>query len=245
MKKFLLLCAVALCLAATVSAQRDKRPHFGSKQNNEAIETWKYVADNNKKDEHEWAKAVYQEYGVNADGAIQHRYVINATDSFDIPKVMNLTKLWLEKAFTTPNDSIVLFDVDKRIVKAKVVLLGLGDAYGFGGFAATASEAHVSVPVELTFQFKENRMRYEAKIERFVLNSSDWVRDVVNKSMPVTDCYPINANAKHKDSFSRAFINTNAKCLTSCRDYINYLNTHFGDKVTQPKPKAKKEEDNW
>ena len=47
MKKFLLLCAAALCLAATVSAQRDKRPHFGSKQNNEAIETWKYVADNN------------------------------------------------------------------------------------------------------------------------------------------------------------------------------------------------------
>lgn len=172
MKKLVLSIVAVLALATTLTAQTN-RQHFGSKQNNDAIETWKYVADNNKKDEHDWAKAVYHEFGLNSANEIQHRYVINARDSFDIPMIMGLTKMWLERAFTTPTDSIVEFDIDKRIIRAKVVLLGLGDAYGFGGFAATNSEAHVTIPMELTFRFKENRMRYEATISKFILNSSD------------------------------------------------------------------------
>lgn len=244
MKKTILLTMVMVGMCLGSMAQNAKL-RFGSKQNNDAIETWKYVADNNKKDDHEWAKAVYHEFGLNSDDAIQHRYVINATDSFKVSMVMGLTKMWLEKAFSTPRDSIVEFDVDKRIIKAKVYLLGLGDAYGFGGFAATNSEAHVTIPMELTFQFKENRMRYVATISNFILNSSDWVKDVVNQSLPVAKCYPVNSSGKHKDSFSRAFINCNAKCLTSCRDYINYLNTHFGERP-QPQVQPKKSaDDDW
>lgn len=234
----------ALGFATAVSAQTGKQ-HFSSRDNNSAIETWKYVADNNKTNEHDWAKAVYKEFGLNDAGEIQHRFVVNARDSFDIPMVMTYTRMWLEKAFTTPTDSIVMYDVEKRTIKAHIKLVGLGDAYGFGGFAATNSEAHVTIPMDITIQFKENRLRYEARIANFILNSSDWVKDVVNKSLRVTECFPVNSKAKHRDSFSRAYINGNAKCLTTCRDYINYLNTHFGEK---PKPQLedkKKSEDDW
>lgn len=245
MKKTILFVAMALAgFCPSLFAQSSKL-HFGSKQNNDAIENWKYVADNNKNDEHDWAKAVYREFPLSSADEIQHRYVINATDSFKVSMVMGLTKMWLEKAFATPNDSIQVYDVDQRVIKAKVYLLGLGDAYGFGGFAATSSEAHVTIPMELTFQFKENRLRYEARIATFILNSSDWVKDVVNKSIPVTECYPVKSNSGHKDSFARAFINCNAKCLTSCRDYINYLNTHFGDKVKPQLQPKKSADDEW
>lgn len=236
-----LIFAMAFCVSAQGQGQR-----FGSKQMNIAIETWKYIADNNKKDHDEWSKAVLQEFGITDEGEIRHAYVINARDSFNVEKVMNLSKIWIEKAFTTPGDSIVEYDVANRVIKARVMLLGMGDAYGFSGLGATASEAHVSIPLELTLQFKENRLRYDARINTFVLNSSDWVRDIIDKATPITDCYPIKSTGKHKDSYSRAFINGNAKCLTSCRDYIVFLNTHIGEKPKQAELEAKKKaEDDW
>ncbi len=243
MKKIILLAVALVCFGITLQAQSNDL-RFGSSQNNEAIESWKYVADNNKKDEHDWAVAVYREFPLNANGEIQHRYVINATDSFNVVAMMGLTGKWLEKAFAIPADSIQS-DHNSRVVKAHVILKGLGDAYGFGGFAASSSEAHVTVPMELTFQFKENRMRFCARIQNFILDSSDWIKDVVNMTVPVEQCYPANSKGKHKDSFSRAFINANAKCLTACRDYITYLNTHFGEK---PKPQLvpkKSADDDW
>ncbi len=243
MKKIILLSLALLAFGASLQAQTDGL-RFGSSQNNEAIETWKYVADNNKKDEHDWATAVSHEFPLNAAGEIQHRYVINATDSFNVAAMMNITSKWLGKAFALPGDSVKT-DLANHVIRANVRLLGLGDAYGFGGFAATSSEAHVTIPMELIFQFKDNRLRFCARISNFILDSSDWVKDVVNKSIPVDQCYPVNASGKHKDSFSRAFINANAKCLTTCRDYINYLNTHFGEK---PKPQLvpkKSADDDW
>lgn len=241
MKKIIFLAAILFAMVVNADAQQ--RIHFGSKQNNESIEAWKYVADNHKNDNHDWAKAIYQEFGLNDEGAIRHAFVINATDTFNVNNVMALTKMWLMRAFTTEGDTIVEYDVNKRIIRAKVALVGMGDAYGFGGFAASNSEAHVTIPVDITFQFKENRLRYETKISSFILNSSDWVRDIVDKSMPVKECFPVNSKGKHRDSFSRAFINGNAKCLTSCRDFIVYLNNHFGD-TRQPTQK-KKDEDDW
>lgn len=242
--KNIILLAVALVGFGMSAQAQDESPRFGSRQNNDAIENWKYVADNNKKDEHDWAVAVYREFPLSGAGEIQHRYVINATDSFCVSALMELTKAWLEKAFAVSGDSIQC-DPDRHVVKTCVHLQGLGDAYGFVGLSATSSEAHVTIPMELTFQFKDNRLRFCAVIPSFILDSSDWVKDVVNKSLPVTECYPVNPKGKHKDSFSRAFINANAKCLTSCRDYINYLNTHFGEKPRPQLLPKKSADDDW
>lgn len=242
MKKISCFLVAILVLAVSVGAQT-KTQRFGSKDLNTAIETWKYVADNNKKDQADWAKAVYQEFGLNDEGAIRHAFVVNARDSFDVATVMGLTKMWINKAFTYQGDTIVEYDVNKRIIRAQFKLVGMADAYGFQGLGATASEAHVTIPLDITFQFKDNRLRYDARISNFILDSSDWVKDVVGKVTPVADCYPVKANGKHRDSYSRAFINGNAKCLTACRDYINYLNSHFGE---QPKPVEKKKvEEDW
>lgn len=228
----------------TAQAQ-PKGQRFGSQQCNAAIETWKYISDNNAKDLQDWAKAVYNEFGLNQKDQIEHKYVVTALDTLNLDRVMMLTKMWIQKAFAVPADSILVYDASKRIIKANVTLLGMGDTYGVGIIAAASSEAHVNIPLQLTFQFKENRLRYIARISNFVLNSSDWFKDEVNKTMPLTDCYPVKENSKHKDSFSRAYINGNAKCLTSCRDYIQYLNAHLAEKQP-PKPKtAEEDDDDW
>lgn len=245
MKKTIFLFTAIVSTLLCAHAQ-DKGQYFSSKQLNDAIETWKYTADNHKTDLHDWAKAVYQSFGLRSDSTIRHSYVINARDTFNIPSVMALTRIWFDKAFTTPGDTVIEYDAAKQIMKAKVTLVGQADAYGFRNLEATNSESHVTIPIDITIQFKENRLRYIAKIDHYILNSSDWVRDIVDQVTPIKESFPIDPKGKHRDSFSRAFINGNAKCLASCQDLINYYNTHFGDKSLQNKPKKQEDDDdNW
>lgn len=245
MKKFLILFSVILTISLGAKAQH-KGQYFASKQLNDDIETWKYTADNHKNDLHDWAKAVYQAFPLNSDHIIRHAYVINARDSFNIKSVMALTRIWFDKAFTTAGDSVALYDEDRHLIIAHANLVGMADAHGFRNLEATNSESHVTIPLDIIIQFKENRIRYITKIDHYVLNSSDWVRDIVNQITPVSECYPADEKGKHRDSFSRACINGHAKCLSSCQDLINYYNTHFGDKSLQPKPKKQDEdEDDW
>lgn len=245
MKKFITLLIAIIAISLGVSAQQ-KGQYFSSKQLNGDIETWKYTADNHKSDLHDWAKAVYQSFGLTSDSIIRHSYVINARDTFNIPSVMALTRIWFDKAFTTPGDTVTEYDATKHVMKAHVTLVGQADAHGFQNLSASASESHVTIPIDITIQFKNNRLRYITKIDHYILNSSDWLKDVVDQATPVKESFPVDQKAKHRDSFSRAFINGQAKCLASCQDLINYYNTHFGDKSVQPKPKKQEEDDdNW
>ena len=56
MKKTILFVVMALVGFCPSMFAQSSKLHFGSKQNNDAIENWKYVADNNKNDEHDWAR---------------------------------------------------------------------------------------------------------------------------------------------------------------------------------------------
>lgn len=245
MKKIFCL-TFAIMVISLCSLAQNKGQYFSSKQLNTDIETWKYTADNHRSDLHDWAKAVYQSFGLYSDSTIRHSYVINARDTFNIPSVMALTRIWFDKAFTTAGDTVLLYDTNKHVMKAHVTLVGQADAHGFRNLEATNSESHVTIPIDITIQFKNNRLRYITHIDHYILNSSDWVRDIVDQYTPVKESFPVDPKGKHRDSFSRAFINGNAKCLSSCQDLINYYNSHFGDKSLQPKPKKQDDnDDNW
>lgn len=163
-----------------------------------------------------WAKAIINLNKMNQDKAIEWQYVINAQDTIDEKQFMNTIKKWQKQAFTS--DKVVKEETERSI---------LFEAYSPQAAFITGymSATSISVNLLLKIEIKENRFRITGNVNHYNMGSANLSGPESKSYIPGT-VYPFE-KTNHKESFSMAYINSNARLINLIDSFLKYLNSNY------------------
>ena len=220
--KIILLLTLMLSLGISTKAQ-----FYTCEQLQEDIEFWnKLMNSNNTK----WALAIRDKgmYKTNTDGSFEYVYILQTTDSVDIPTLRKIGFDFIVYAFNISNSTRADIETnspqDGVIYKGKIT--GVGEFIGFGEYNKINANVHFDI------RFKSNRIRFSVKIQEYQVLKTSGGSLVENRMVYVKDCFPLNEKSDHKKSYAMAFVNSNSNCLNLAKRYLDYLNKHI--KESQP-----------
>lgn len=189
------------------------------------IKAWNEIKNSNNT---KWANAIKEKglYKTNTDGSFEYVYILNTTDSVDIPTLRKISFDFLSYVFNISNATRADMETnspeDGVIYKGKVA--GVGEFVGFGEYNKINANVHFDI------RFKPNRIRFSVKVQEYQVIKTSGAAILQNNIVYVKDCYPMNQNSDHKKSYAMAFINSNSNCLNFSKRFLDYLNKHIKEK---------------
>lgn len=218
LKKFFLIIMV-LCLHHSNSLAQQ----FTCEKLNQDIAAWNSIV--NKKSETKWANDIKDHgfYQQNADGSFEYVYIMNCTDSVDIATLRNISFNFIGYYFNMNNAS----RADMEANSPENGLIYQGKLPKVGEYNSILEYNKINTNVKFDIRFKENRIRFSARIESYQVIKIVDNTIVQNYQQYVKTTYPLNQNSDHKKSFANAFINTNSKLMNFAGKYIDYLNRNI------------------
>lgn len=222
--KRLCLLFLLLCGSAALMAQRFSCPELI-----QDIRTWnEYQQPNNYL---EWARSVKADhvYKTNAAGALEYVYVMTADRDVDLNAMCELALDYLAAQFKV--SAQLRAEIARRSPTDAIFFTGL--LKKIGTFYSLTDENYIDTQIQFDIRFKSNRIRFKVTIAEFrVVQTSDR-RITQDKTVRVKDAYPLNKRSDHKDSYSKAFLNSNGKMLNYAGEFLNFFNKHIARKQAE------------
>lgn len=225
MKKLLFL--LFLCTHLSSCAQKFTCPEL-----KKDISEWNKVKKSSNFQE--WANEIKDKrlYKQNATGALEYAYVISTTSHVEMNILRELALDYLCRYFKINNS--MRASIDRNSPKDRILFTASIPELAI--FYTLIDENRVDSKVDFDIRFRENRVRFCVKIEKFHIKQISSKKVYEDKMVHVRNAYPLNRKSDHKDSYSKAFINANSKCLNYANQFLDFFNKHA---------KAKFEEENW
>lgn len=172
---------------------------------------------NNKK----WATLLLKEFPLSSDGNISFKYNIEASDTIDIKRAMEVTHNWIKQVSKYPEETIKDIDTIKHVFTC---VFNYGDAAEYYSMAAaTFIQALIDVKVEIS----EKEVVIKSRARQYELRGVNYYTGSKNEFVGIDAAYPVNEKKDHKESYAMAFINTNSRIIGVCKEYFLWLQSHY------------------
>ena len=190
------------------------------------ISTWNTLKNSNNT---KWANAIKNKgiYKTNSDGSFEYVYILQTTDSVNIPTLRKIGFDFIEYAFNIGNATRA--DVETNSPSDGVIYKG--KIKGVGAHSGIHYN-QINANIHFDIRFKPNRIRFSVKIQDYQVVKMYGSSVLEDQRVYVKDCYPINQESNHQKSFAMAFINSNSECLNYAFNFLDYVNKHI--KESQP-----------
>lgn len=231
----------SLCLVMQIFA--DENDFFKSGAYAMSLNSWNATSANYQyQGNKEWAKFALKAFPLE-NGEVRHSYVINAQDTIDIPRTMNLILQWMGSAFANDNLAVLTNDKENHRIEAVVTYEGLGKHKKY------YSKSQVDAPTRISVAFKENRFKIDFVTSEWILATEGDYQDDKTKRLPIADNFPVNEKSKNQDVMAEAFLNLNARALNKVWNLLKYLNSKYAEtpdsQSTDSKQEKAKTENDW
>lgn len=194
---------------------------YAQKKFDEIRETYK--KSGNKK----WSKKLLEAFPIASDNTIKHQYVIMCDSTFDVDVISHIVFAWCKIKYPDAVPDSVSSHEHLRI---SGLLKGVGKAYGLS-LSYDSYKTFINAKEEVIIDIKGNRVRVTSRIFDYIIYGK-----LVDEVAP-GNCYPVNQDAKQKDSHAMAFINCHYNALGTIESLIKYLNDNI--------PILKSDDDDW
>ena len=211
MKKIILAITAFLSMMSSICSAQNI---FNCEQFKEDTLAWQKIARSEPNSNWERATAESEFFKVDKYGGITCNYIISANISTDIDKIRDLTRLWFQKRLS--RNSLVSFDKDKDTFSTFINFSGVGYATSIG------SGAYINSPADLCISLKKDSIIFRMNVPHYNIGMCDFLSSKFENKY-ISECYPFNQRSGHKESFSRAYLNTITICFFELKDYMEYL----------------------
>lgn len=188
---------------------------------------------NKPKGNKNWAAALADSVGVDDNGVIIFKHVIEYTDSLSVDLIIDKTIEWVHLNFS---DTDVIKTVDRESeIKSITLEASLGKvAENMVNLIYYVKKIDIYADIYMTIKFKDNRLRIESYTKHYTYNSGDSLLSGKHFLIAPGDVYPFTEDSQtlgDKATCAVAYINTVDNLLRFHRIYKDYLNKEF-EKVT-------------
>lgn len=192
------------------------------------ITQWNNLAAKYKSNNKKWAEAILKEklYNFNSDGSFEETFIFESNDSVNIETLKDLTINFFEYYFNLNNES----RADLEIISNNSGVNFSGTIKKVGEFTGLYVYNLVNAKIRFSIRFKPNKIKFAVKIESYHVVKSSTSGIIQNKIVYVNECYPINEQSDHKQSYAMAFINSNSQLTNWAVKYKDYINKHLKEK---------------
>ena len=172
---------------------------------------------------------MFENHKVSKRGYLEHTYIINSSENFNINNLLDATKEWIRNS---TKYGVVITEVNRteNFIEAFIDLGMLA-----GKFAGTKLSFNYT-NLTLRINFKESKIKFNIFADKYkVLILSD--AKPVTRHFYVKDVFPYEIEKDHAALFAKSFIRVNTIGNEFAYNYLNFLNEEWDGKGI--------EEDEW
>ena len=133
---------------------------------------------------------------------------------------------WFNYSFSSAEQAVKGYDVEKGIIKARgsyldLAQFNLNDVY-------YAKLVRVSADTDVILKFKDNKIKIDVIVRNYKMIMANSAMQSRNSLVAVSDVFPVNSSSDNKVAYSRAFINSYAHSMDKVKKYIEFMTENMG-----------------
>lgn len=199
---------------------------FSCPQFKSDYETILNLADKHSGADREWAKSILSNFPLDQNGAIHLEYIITCNQNLDIEQVMKTSYDWFNYSFSSAEQAVKGYDVEKGIIKARGSYLDLAQFNLNAVYYAKL--VRVSADTDVILKFKDNKIKIDVIVRNYKMIMANSAMQSRNSLVAVSDVFPVNSSSDNKVAYSRAFINSYAHSMDKVKKYIEFMTENMG-----------------
>lgn len=200
---------------------------FSCPQFKSDYETILNLADKYSGADREWAKSLLSNFPLDQNGAIHLEYIITCNQNLDIEQVMKTSYDWFNYSFSSAEQAVRGYDVEKGIIKARGSYLDLAQ-FNLNAIYYVKL-VRVSADTDVILKFKDNKIKIDVIVKNYRMIMANSAMQSRNSLIAVSDVFPVNSSSDNKVAYSRAFINSYAHSMDKVKKYIEFMTENMGD----------------
>ncbi len=222
MKKLIFLLLFVACTVA-------KAQTFSCPELKKDIAAWNKLEKSSNYQE--WAQDIYDNklYKQGSTGGIEYTYVITSNANISMQSLRELTLDYLSVYFKITSQ--MRAGISSR--NAPDQILFTGSINKLATFYSLFEENYVDAKINFDIRFRENRIRFNVRIDDYHVRQTSDGKILQDKVVHVRNTFPLYRKSDHKDSYSRAFINANSKCMNYADYFVKFLNKNANKKIAE------------
>ena len=197
MKSIILVLAMICTL--NINAQRVHCQIF-----NKDTARWAQIAIDRPYSYWERAETASKEFITDKEGGLTCSYYISI-DGINSKQISFLTNEWLR--ICCPRTSSIVKDSIKNEFITFLMLNGIGQ------YVTICSTTYINSPTDISISIKDGEAKIKMSTPHYNVGSANFILSTSSSFPLISNCYPFSLKSGHKESYSRAYINTVSEFL--------------------------------